>query len=442
MIIYDNIHGYITLDSIATSIVNTPIFQRLRNIHQTGVLYLVFPTATHSRFEHSIGTYHLATKMITNIRKNQPDLEITDEIITLIGIAGLCHDLGHMMFSHLFDDHFLVDLPNYKTLCEQTENVIHENRSITLLNYLVSKYNVDLNKDQLKVIADLINPKNAEYSKWKSKYQVGRWIFQIISNPLNSIDVDKFDYIVRDTQAVGLKFSFDFSRIINDAKVIDNKICYSYQCSEDIYHMFFIRYRLHHQIYNHKNVKSVEILFINILHELEKSHNISQYILDPEKMCELQDTFIWHHNSNPIIKNLIDNIYMKKIPKLVYQDVSINKINIDTTKIDELFGKSSYQIVKFKCGYAGGKSNPLNHIQFYDLTTGKIIAQNKIRNFSLLINQKYQEHFLRVYCLDLEKSGEFLTFFEDFNKKPSTEQYNSSEEKNDIQIKETNNIIV
>ena len=107
MIIYDNIHGYISIDSIACSIIDTPIFQRLRNIHQTGVLYLVFPTATHTRFEHSIGTYHLATQLITNISNKQPELNITTEIIKLVGIAGLCHDLGHLMFSHLFDDYFL-----------------------------------------------------------------------------------------------------------------------------------------------------------------------------------------------------------------------------------------------------------------------------------------------------------------------------------------------
>ena len=75
MIIYDNIHGYIKVDTIATSIINTPIFQRLRNIHQTGILYYVFPTATHTRFEHSIGTYHLATFMISSIAKKQPELK-------------------------------------------------------------------------------------------------------------------------------------------------------------------------------------------------------------------------------------------------------------------------------------------------------------------------------------------------------------------------------
>ena len=62
MIIYDNIHGYIKVDAIASSIIDTPVFQRLRNIHQTGVLYLIYPTSNHSRFEHtdhySISTNH------------------------------------------------------------------------------------------------------------------------------------------------------------------------------------------------------------------------------------------------------------------------------------------------------------------------------------------------------------------------------------------------
>jgi len=400
MIIYDNIHGYINIDKIASSIIDTCIFQRLRNIHQTGVLYLVFPTATHTRFEHSIGTYYLAKKLITNISNKQQELKITDEIIELVSIAGLCHDLGHLMFSHLFDDQFLPNLINFDDIKSKTNNTTHENRSINLLNYLVEINNINLDKNQLKFIGDLINPKESEYSKWKSKYQVGKWIFQIISNPLNSIDVDKFDYLTRDTQAVGLKCGFDFNRIINDAKVIDNKICYSLQCSEDIYQMFFLRYRLHRQIYNHKAVKAIEILVIKLLFELEKEYKISEYILDIEKMLDLIDSFIWHNKINDKIKNILKDINERKLPKLVYQDISLNPIEFDEEKLKE-FNPDSYTILKFKVGYVGGKSNPLNHITFYNLKTDKVISDNKVRDFSLLLNQKHQEHIIRIYCLDL-----------------------------------------
>ena len=445
MIIYDNIHGYINLDPIASSIVDTPVFQRLRNIHQTGILYLVFPTANHSRFEHSVGTYHLAIQMIEKISKKQPELKITPEIIQLVGIAGLCHDLGHLLFSHLFDDYFIESLPNYKELKLQTKNTVHENRSITLLNYMVEKYEVPLNKDQIKVIGDLINPKESEYSKWKSKYQIGRWIFQIISNPLNSIDVDKFDYLVRDTQAVGLKFGFNYSRIIEDAKVIDNKICYSLQCSEDIYHMFFIRYRLHRQIYNHKAVKAIEILIIKLLFEIEKEVNISQYILDPEKMMELVDSFIWHGHTNPTIKKIIQEINQRKIPKMVYQDISLHPCDFDEEKLKQTFDPKTYHILRFKVGYVGGKSNPLNKITFYNLKNGKIISENKVRSFSLLITQKYQEYFLRIYCTDLSLVKKFNDYFEEITSQskkiedniglnPDTSDENSDEDKKNKEI--------
>ena len=397
---YDKYHGYIELCDIAISIVDTPIFQRLRNIKQTGVLYLVFPTAIHSRFEHSIGTYYLASSMITKIKNKQSELGITDEIIMLVSIAGLCHDLGHLLFSHLFDDYFIPKLTNIEV------NLTHEERSIFLLNHIVETYKINLNKHQLKVISDLIVPKNAEYGKWISKYKIGKWIFQIISNPINSIDVDKFDYLIRDTDALGFKLSFDYSKIINDAKVINDKICYSSQCSDDIYYMFFIRYRLHRQIYNHKAVKAIEILIIKILFELEEKMKISEYLLDVNKMIKLIDPFILLNESN-----IINEIYERKLPKMVYQDITITPSTFDDTQLKKSFNENSYEIMKFKVGYVSSKNNPLNNITFYNLKTGTIIQENKFKNFSLLINHKHQEYFLRVYCKDLSLLDKFKLFF-------------------------------
>ena len=405
--IYDNIHGDIHIDPIAQSIIDTPEFQRLRYIHQTGVLYLVFPTAVHSRFEHSLGVYHLGTMMIKKLKEKHPEINISNEIILLVSIAGLCHDLGHLLFSHLFDDYFLEKLPNYNELKNITKNVVHENRSIFLLNHIVEKYNINLNKDQLKVIADLINPKDAKYTKWKSKYQIGEWIMQIISNPINSIDVDKFDYLTRDTKAVGLKYNFNYKRIINDVKIINDKLCYSSQCSEDIYQMFFIRYRLHRQIYNHKTVKAIEILIINLLFEIEKEHQISNYILDADNMIKLVDHFIWNYNND-----IISKIYFRKIPKLVYQNVSLVPIIFDENKIKEKFCDDNYCIIRYKAGYVGGKStNPLNKIIFYNIEDNKIISDNKVKSFSLLINQKFQEYFLNIYCTNLDLVNNMNEYF-------------------------------
>ena len=394
--IFDNVHGFITLDDIASSIIDTDCFQRLRNINQTGTLYFVFPSARHSRFEHSIGTYYLANLLITNLQNKHPELNITEDIIKLVSIAGLCHDLGHLSYSHLFDDCFLPKLENYEELKKKTDNIYHENRSIFLLKNMIKKNNININDDQLLVISDLIHPQKSQYDNWNEKYKVGKWIFQIISNPVNSIDVDKFDYLVRDALAVGIKLIFNSSRLIQDAKIINDNIYYSKQCSEDIYIMFFIRYRLHRIFYNHKAVKSVEILIIKILFELEKEYKISEYILDYEKMIELVDGFIWFgHCKNNNIQNLIKKIKNRELPKLLYEKISLSDVDI-SEKINE-FNNLNIKIIKFKVGYVNNNSNPLSKIKFYDKKKGIIIENSSLENFSLLINDSFQEYFARIY---------------------------------------------
>jgi HD superfamily phosphohydrolase len=391
MRIHDSIHGYIDIDPVASAIIDTHVFQRLRHIHQTGVLYFVFPTATHTRFEHSIGTYHLAKQMISEIARKQPTLGVSDDLIQLVAIAGLCHDLGHLLFSHLFDEF----LEHINTGLD-TKNSIHENRSIFLLRYAVQTYQIRLSSAQLRVIGDLINPSQSEYHNWRPEYQVGQWIFQIVANPVNSIDVDKFDYLTRDTRATGLKLGFDYTRMIMDARVIDDEICYSSQCRDDIYHMFFIRYRLHRQIYNHKAVKALEILMVDLLFELEKVFKISEYITDAEKMIQLVDYFVFSFPSlNSPINHIIRKIQTRKLPKLVYQNVSLE----ETTGHLSFAPESSYRVVQFKVGYVGGKTNPLTKINFYNFKDGTKI-ENKGSDFSLLINQNHQEYFFRVYCVD------------------------------------------
>jgi len=74
---------------------------------QLGVASYVFPTATHKRFEHCIGTAYLALKVAKKLKKAQPYLEITERDVQCVAIAGLCHDLGHGPYSHLFDGPFL-----------------------------------------------------------------------------------------------------------------------------------------------------------------------------------------------------------------------------------------------------------------------------------------------------------------------------------------------
>ena len=77
--IYDPIHGFIKITPLMQKIIDTSEFQRLRDLKQLGATYYVYPSATHTRFEHSIGVSHLAEIMIKSLQENQPDLGITNE---------------------------------------------------------------------------------------------------------------------------------------------------------------------------------------------------------------------------------------------------------------------------------------------------------------------------------------------------------------------------
>ena len=395
-LIFDNIHNYIEVDEIAISIIDTPEFQRLRRIYQGGVLYYVFPTANHSRFEHSIGTYHLAKKFINNIKYNQTELNITNNIVKVISVAGLCHDLGHLMYSHLFDDIFLPKLSNYKNL----GNVcIHEERSIIILKNIVNKYKINITSDELVVIGDLINPKNNNYDNWNKEFKIGRWIFEIISNPRNNVDVDKFDYINRDNRAIGLKLDVDFSRLILQPRVINDEICYPIQAKESLYHLFFIRYQLHRRIYHHKTVKAIEILMSELLSELEKTYKISQYLTDVEQMIKLVDNFIYN-SDNPKVNEIINKIETRRLPSLVFEKISLKEFTFPK-EVFSKFNEDSYKIIKYKVGYTSGKNpNPLSSIKFYYPKNNMIIPDITIQNFSLLTNENHQEYVYRVYCID------------------------------------------
>lgn len=99
-ILQDAIHGLMQFNDTELSVIDTPQFQRLRNLKQLGTCYYVFPSASHNRFEHSLGVGHLSGELIDRIRRDQPELEISDLERRNLVLAGLCHDLGHGPFSH------------------------------------------------------------------------------------------------------------------------------------------------------------------------------------------------------------------------------------------------------------------------------------------------------------------------------------------------------
>ena len=113
---------------------DTPQFQRLRDLKQLGCAYLVFPGASHNRFEHCIGVSHLAQQMMDHLAVTQPELQITEHEILLVKIAGLCHDLGHGPFSHCWEEFIHAENPN--------STFRHERMSLQMLEWLIQEVNI------------------------------------------------------------------------------------------------------------------------------------------------------------------------------------------------------------------------------------------------------------------------------------------------------------
>tara|TARA_B100001094_G_scaffold333003_1_gene407832 strand:+ start:4264 stop:5448 length:1185 start_codon:yes stop_codon:yes gene_type:complete len=270
MEVYDIIHGYINIDPLAKRIIETEEFQRLREIKQLGCCNQVFPSAIHTRFEHSLGVYHLAKKYIQILNK---DGQFTDEDIKCITVGALIHDIGHGPYSHLFDEIVSND---------------HEYRSIELLKHMNKKYGLDFNSGELKKIEDIINPPQSLAEKNDKKY-----IYQIVSNK-TGIDIDRFDYIMRDIKMTGLNYGIEYERIMNNTFIKDGKLIYSEKVKTSIEEFFRIRFIMHKEVYNHRTVRSIEYMMKEFITQIGDAIDLSQIIDENQwdKFIQLTDSII------------------------------------------------------------------------------------------------------------------------------------------------------
>ena len=153
--VFFRIHGHIALPKVAVAIVDTPQFQRLRYLKQVGTCHYVYPSATHTRFQHSLGVGHLAFKFAEKLRKENPTLMDEKDSICLM-IAGLCHDLGHGPFSHLWE--------SFVSQVHPESDWHHEDNSVKMIDHLIEENNLkpilkqlgDINDDDILFIKEAI----------------------------------------------------------------------------------------------------------------------------------------------------------------------------------------------------------------------------------------------------------------------------------------------
>ncbi len=222
----DAVHGHITLPAVCVAVMDTPQFQRLKDLKQLGGVYYAYSCASHNRFEHSIGTAHLGGKLALRLREIQPELGITDADVLCVQLAGLCHDLGHGPCSHMFE-HFLETTWKAKGYGAPPS---HEYLSTQLLDYLIEDNGLavvfeeaGLSQRDITFIKEMID--HPVGPDGKALLPTGRdpdkhWLAQIISNERCGIDVDKFDYFMRDARQLGIACGFDPNRLMLFTRVM------------------------------------------------------------------------------------------------------------------------------------------------------------------------------------------------------------------------------
>lgn len=261
----DPVHGQISLHPACVAIIDTPQFQRLRSIKQTGFLEYVYPGSIHNRFSHSLGVCYLAGKYIRELKERQPELSITGVDVLCVELAGLCHDLGHGPFSHSWE--------RYMQIANLQKNVNtawkHEVVSINMLDYLIEDNNLlpILNKHgigskEISLIKDFIQgvqPQDGNKA----------FLYQIVNNDDSGLDVDKWDYFLRDCHYLGLPCSFEYERIMQFAKVCTvngkKQICFRDKILDCVYNVFRTRSNLHRLAYQHKVCMIVERMFVDAI---------------------------------------------------------------------------------------------------------------------------------------------------------------------------------
>lgn len=192
--IRDPLYGFIPLTKSELAVIDTPLFQRLRRIHQLALTKYVYPSAEHSRFVHSIGVLHCATLILDGLFANRltdPYLAPTDALIKTLRYAALLHDIGHLPFSHAVEDDWL-------------PGSSHEELGIFIIE----------NYEPIRKIleTDGVNPRQVSALLDKKPTAALKLYHEIVSGQL---DADRADYLLRDSHLCGARYGeYDFHRFL------------------------------------------------------------------------------------------------------------------------------------------------------------------------------------------------------------------------------------
>lgn len=286
---FDAVHGFIHFSELEAALIDSPIFQRLHYLHQLGIAYLVYPGATHSRFEHSLGTMHLASAIFDRIASKE-EREYWRQMVRL---AALCHDLGHLPFSHVAEKRLLGkeghELWTYRILLE--EPVIKQIEDAypdkPVKEHLVK---LAIGEEKLK----LIDPK-VVFTPWERVYA------QIITGDF--FGADRIDYLLRDAKSTGVSHGlFDYNQLIETLRVVTDEagrltLGIEENGLESCEALLLARHFMQRRVYQYTSVQAYAFHLARFMEGMYKGtdafSSVEKYVDmgEAEVLCELKRAF-------------------------------------------------------------------------------------------------------------------------------------------------------
>jgi HD superfamily phosphohydrolase len=302
-IVVDSIHGDIHLKEREVRVIDTASFQRLRKLKQLAMAQMVYPTATHTRFAHSIGALGTMVRILDAAEAN--GIDMTDEEKNNLRLAALLHDIGHYPYSHLMEK-----LDNVMLVEEEVEGAEPVAKSIEAgkikypdheeVGALIVTRQDDLvgaigGKECAKAVADIFTRSKA------ADPQLSKLIH-------SSFDIDRCDYLLRDSYAAGVPYGqIDINYLLNNLKVSPQRMVgFLEKALPAVEHMLLARFFLYRVVYYHKTIYGLEEVCRQLLKRLRDRDGKHYGIpADGEAVKQLVTSTRLHAFSDGFVDNVI-----------------------------------------------------------------------------------------------------------------------------------------
>jgi HD superfamily phosphohydrolase len=313
--IKDPVHGYVYITEQEKEIIDSYPVQRLHRLRQLAGSEYVYPGANHTRFEHSIGVMYLASRVVENSGISQ---YISEDEAKLVKIAGLLHDVGHGPFSHVFEH--LLDRELGKT---------HEDLTTWIIE-----------NSELKEILR----RNGYHPEEVGKLAVGRlhrpkkaFLDQIISS---AVDVDKQDFIVRDTHHTGAEYGFvDIFRLIHALDVLGGNLAVDLGALSALESLIIARMESFRSIYFHRVGRAAQIMLAMAMEKANGELGFTRF-KTPDEYMAMDDYTVWTALKNCKKSNaIIRDLERRRLLKCAYERTFYEK----DTMVSNIFGRETHR---------------------------------------------------------------------------------------------------